>query len=323
MKRPIAWSAAALIAVLAVPPLHADAKTQTQTTFKLAGLMGRFLSHMIGGSEGVTSTEAVKGNRMSRINDRTGRIVDLDEQKVYTLDMKKKQYSVQTFAELRQQLEQEKAQVAKQSAESAPQQTEQAPPPEQVEFDANLKETGQHKTIAGYDTHEVILTITMRQKGQTLEQGGGLVMTETVWVGPHIAALDELRQFELRYFNAVYGQTFSGMDLQQMNAVSAMVPGAAAIGQHLATEGGKLQGSPLATTVVMERVKSQAEMQQAGASDSGGGGLGGLLARRLHRSQGEARSTVLTTTNETLSVGTSVSADDLAIPAGFKEKPAK
>ena len=38
-----------------------------------------------------------------------------------------------------------------------------------------MKETGQKKQIAGYDTHESVMTITVREKGKTLEEGGGLV----------------------------------------------------------------------------------------------------------------------------------------------------
>jgi hypothetical protein len=45
-----------------------------------------------------------------------------------------------------------------------------------------------------------------------------------------------------------------------------------------------------------------------------------MLARRMLRGKSEPRTTWLTTTSETQSIATSVSADDVAVPAGFKEK---
>ena len=44
----------------------------------------------------------------------------------------------------------------------------------EVEVDLQLKETGQKKTVNGFDTREVVMTITLREKGKTLEQAGGL-----------------------------------------------------------------------------------------------------------------------------------------------------
>ena len=47
------------------------------------------------GREGrIVATTAVKGNRKATINDTTGRIIDLSEEKVYDLDLKKKTYTV-------------------------------------------------------------------------------------------------------------------------------------------------------------------------------------------------------------------------------------
>ncbi len=164
---------------------------------------------MFGGKavkEGIVSTSAVKGNRKMTLNDTTGRIVDLAEEKVYDLDFKKKTYTGVTFAELRQQLKeaQEKAQreprrrrkkrpARKRKSERAGQQ--KAP---EMEVDFDVKETGQKKSIAGYDAREVVMTITVREKGKTLEDSGGLVVTSDMWLGPEIPAMRELAEFELR-----------------------------------------------------------------------------------------------------------------------------
>ena len=73
-----------------------------------------------GAREGVTSIVAVKGNRKATMSDSTGQIIDLSEEKIYDLDIKKKTYKVTTFAQLRAEME--KAQrEAEQSAREMPQ----------------------------------------------------------------------------------------------------------------------------------------------------------------------------------------------------------
>ena len=57
---------------------------------------------MFGGKaarDGVTSTVAVKGDRKATMNGETGQIIDLAEEKIYDLDLKKKSYKVTTFAQ--------------------------------------------------------------------------------------------------------------------------------------------------------------------------------------------------------------------------------
>jgi len=43
-----------------------------------------------------------------------------------------------------------------------------------MEIDFDVKNTGQQKAINGFDTHEAVMTITVREKGKTLEQAGGI-----------------------------------------------------------------------------------------------------------------------------------------------------
>src|SRR5687768_11173783 len=102
MKRTIATVSTLAVLAALTAALSADVKTREKTTFKLEGFLGRMVS-MFGPKDGVTSTVAVKGNRLARLNDTTGQIIDLTEQKVYDLDIKRKEYKVTTFAQLRQQ----------------------------------------------------------------------------------------------------------------------------------------------------------------------------------------------------------------------------
>lgn len=322
------FAALALVTAVAglTTSLYADVKTREKVTFKLEGFLGRMMN-VFGGSaakDGVTSTVAVKGDRLSRISDTTGQIVDLAEQKVYDLDVKKKEYRVTTFAELRRRL-QEAREKAEKEAKNRPaeEKSEIEQAGKEIEFEIDVKETGQQKTIAGFQTREAVLTITGREKGKKLEESGGFIMTNDLWLAPKIAALDEIVAFELKYFQAVYGEAL-GMDPQQTAALAAMFPSFQKMAAEMQSEGKKLQGTPLFTTMTFESMKSAEEMKAAGSQSSGGGGgisgrLGGMLARKM-RGPTQQRSTIMTTTVERLSIEPTASAEDVAIPAGFKEK---
>ena len=307
------------IIALSIAPLAADVKTRDKGQVKFEGFLGRMVG-MFGGKaarEGVVTTNAVKGDRKAQFNESTGRIVDLKEEKIYDLDMKKKTYEVTTFDELRRRMReaQEKAERDAQKEEAPPKDER---PAKEYEIDFNVKETGQKKSLAGYDAREVIMTITVREKGRTLEEGGGMVMTADSWLGPEIPAMKELAAFEMRYWQALAPET-AGVSAEQMAAVIAMYPMVKNAMERLQKENVKLQGTPLATTTTFESIKSKAQMEQQ-AQSGGGGGLGGMLARRIAKRDDKPRATIFTINHETLEVSTSVAADDLAIPAGFKQK---
>ena len=94
------------VAATSTVALSADVKTRDKTQFKLEGMLGK-MAGMFGGKaakDGLEATNAVKGHRKIELGDTTGRIIDLKEEKVYELDMKKKTYEVTTFDELRQRM---------------------------------------------------------------------------------------------------------------------------------------------------------------------------------------------------------------------------
>ena len=91
------------VCLAASVPLSADIRTDQKVRFQLGGAIGK-LVNIFGGKgarEGVTSVVAVKGNRKATLSDTIGQIIDLSEEKIYDLDMKKKTYKVTTFAEIR------------------------------------------------------------------------------------------------------------------------------------------------------------------------------------------------------------------------------
>ena len=148
------------LAALATAPLFAEVKTRDRSSFKLEGFAGKLVGMFAGkaAKEGVDGMTAVKGDRKAVINDTTGTIVDLSEEKVYTLDMKKKTYTVKTFDQIRKEMRDAEEQARKNAEKEQPsgQQQQAEKPQKEYEVDFDVKETGQKKQIAGYDAHEAI-----------------------------------------------------------------------------------------------------------------------------------------------------------------------
>ena len=320
----IACAVALPLVALLGSPLAADVRTREKTQIKFEGMLGRVVG-MFGGKaarEGIVSTSAVKGDRKATFNEHTGQIVDLGEEKVYEVDFRKKEYRVTTFEELRRRMK-EAQEKAKEDMEREEERTGEKPdePTKEWEIDFDVKETGQRKTFAGHDARQVIMTVTVREKGKALEDGGGLVMTNDGWLGPELPALKELAEFDIRYYKQLYGADGLGLGAEQMAMVMAMYPMLKQASERLAQEGDKLAGTPLASTTTFEVVKSKAQMEAAGQQSGGGGGLGGMLARKMMKKEpAKARATIFTTQHEFQDVSTTVAAADIEIPAGFKEK---
>jgi hypothetical protein len=326
--------------------VRADVKADEKNRVQLAGVIGGMVNFFGGRAarEGVTSTVIVKSDRKATLHEDNEQIVDLAEEKIYDLDLKKKTYKVTTFAELRRQFEEAQRKAAEDakreetSAKDSP--AERDPNAKEMEVDVDVKNTGEKKTINGFDTHEAVMTVTVREKGKTLEQGGGLVITSDMWLVPTIKAMKEVTDFDARYAQKLYGTMIGGVSAQQMAAALALYPMLEQAAGKMNAEGVKMDGTAIQTTTTMDSVKSAEQMQQeAKASTStqddgdakpqGGvsGAVGGFLARRMKKNADEkegapkdkARATFMTTNHEVLKVATDVTAADVAVPAGFRE----
>jgi hypothetical protein len=205
-----------------------------------------------------------------------------------------------------------------------------------MEIDFSIKEPGQTRTISGYDCREVVVTVAAHEKGRTLEEAGGTVMTSRIWYGPEIQAMKEIADFDVRYFQALGEPSFGGMTAQDMAAAAAMYPAMKEMMGKVEAEKVNVKGTPILTETTMETVRSpeqvakenQDEKERESSSPASLGGLGGMLGRKIMRKKEQPapsapasnRTTVMTMNHELLKVSTSVAATDVAVPAGFKEK---
>jgi hypothetical protein len=318
--------------------LKADVKADEKARVEFAGALGKIVN-IFGGKaarEGTSTTVAVKGDRKSSLNGDTGQIIDLSEEKVYDLDMKKKTYKVTTFDELRRRMEEQQKRAQEAAAKQPAAAPKPTPAPEknqkQMDIEFSLKETGQKKNINGFDTREIVMTITMHEKGRTLDESGGIVLTSDMWMGPKIAAMREIPEFDQRYWQKLHGNAMvAGASEEQMATAMAMYPMMKDAVSRMNSENVKMDGTPIQTVTTIDSVKSADEMAQAQNSEEAKPtpaptGLGGLLAKKMmQKKQAQAqnespnRATIMTTTTEVLKVTTELAATDVAIPAGFKE----
>lgn len=333
-------AAALTLCLLLVSTRHlgADVKADEKGLVKFEGTLGRVVN-LFGGKaarEGLISTVAVKGDRKATLNGASGQIIDLNEEKIYDLDIRRKTYKVTTFTELRRRMEeaQRKAEedARKEQTREQPSEPVRDPNQKELEVDYNVKETGERKAINGFDTRQFIMTIALREKGKTLEAGGGMVLTADTWLAPTIAAMKEIVQFDVRYAQKLQGPMVAGASAEEMAAALAMYPGLKDALGRMRSEGAQMDGTPILTTLTVESVKSaeqvaaeqkQGEESKSTSSGTVGGMLGGLARRAAKRGDvaagPKARATFMTTTNEVMSVATTVAPADVAVPAGFKE----
>ena len=335
------------LAALAAPVSRSAVKTEEKSQMQFEGGLGKMMSIFARSAQKpMTNTVAVKGNRKMTLNDATGQLINLDEEKIYEIDARGKSYRVMTFEEMRRR-QQEAAEKASGRAASRESGAKSEKGEQNVEIDFDLKESGQRKNINGYDTHEVVMTITVRQKGKTLDEGGGMVMTSNMWMGPRIAATKEIQDFDRRFAEKMqYGSALAGME--QMAAAMAMYPQMKQALGKFQTENVNMNGTPILTVMRMETVpdpsqRSSAQNSQEQRSEDSTsvtpsvrgvlGGLGGFGRRKNKKSDSSAdsasgaapagtpgRSSLLTMNHELVRVSGDVAESDLAIPAGFKEK---
>lgn len=302
----------------------AEGNVQQKTRVQFGGVIGG-IANVFGGKaarEGVTSTTAVKGDRRLTTTDRSGELVDLSEEKIYRLDYGRKTYEVVTFDELRKQYEEARRQAAKDAKEAGKEKKNAKDEGPEYEVDFDIDETGQKQTINGFNTRQVIVTATVREKGKKLEQSGGAVLTADLWMGPKVPVLAELNAFNARYYKQLYGDATA--EMQQMAVLMATQPAFAKAMSEFSKKRGSFDGEAIRTTLVFETVAAPGQQAEA-QEESGGGLVGGLLNRAIKKrqeSKGEAskpgRAKLFESTTELLAA--SDDAGDVGLPAGFKQR---
>jgi hypothetical protein len=304
--------------------------------------------------EPIESTVAVKGDRMVHRTASSATVIDLNSQTITTIDTERKTYSVMTFEEMKQMLEQVS-------------QGRQGGDQPQPKIKVSVQNTGNAKQIAGFEAKELVMKMEMENTDPKTGQTGTMTITSDMWIAPAVSGYDEVRAFQKRMaekLNWAPGgnmfmsnpQVSQGMaqmyreagKLDGVPVLTNITMGGSGTGTGAAPAGGEAQ-QPAASPQTQTQTQPQAQPQQAPQPSVGGalgglssrlGGLGGL-GRRRQQSQdtpapaqqpaqttqqpapaGNAPGTGSLLEMTTESSGFSSAAVDaslFAIPAGFKK----
>ncbi len=296
-------------------------------------------------AEPTVSTEAVKGNRMARISARTAQIIDLDKEAITHIDFDKKTYSVMTFAEMKQMMQDAMARMQGKKADTEA-------PKADLSFKASVKQTGKTKDVNGVNAQEYILTMVMNATDKQSGQGGAMNMTNDMWMAPEIAGYQEIKNFQRRMAEKM------GTMMAGANPMAMMRPEMAGGMAEMAKEMSKLKGIPVMTVMRMgstadgkplpaaseaPELSSQSQVQMPSAGDIAGraaasaalgrlGGLGGFGKKKspsqdqpsgdASPSGGQGGGLLMETTTEMSGFSAAtVDASKFEVPAGFKQVP--
>jgi hypothetical protein len=286
--------------------------------------------------EPVQSTVSVKGDRMLHRSQQQATVIDLAAQTVTTIDLQKKTYTVMTFEEFRQMMEQMSQKMQKSQDQGG-----------KMEIKVSTKDTGNTKEIAGYQAKELVLRMEMQATDQKSGQQGSMVITSDMWLAPSIAGYQEVRAFQTRMAEKLAFNPGGGMFMSSPEASKNM--------GELYKEMGKLDGIPVLQTISMGGAaqpgsgdssaqpggggQQPQQQQQPAARPSLGGALGGALGGRFglgkkkqqddqastgqpsQQQQGNGNPGSLMEATTEMSGFSSGPVDDstFAVPAGFKK----
>jgi hypothetical protein len=214
-------------------------------------------------------------------------ITDIDADVVRTLDRKKKTYTERPIT-LPKEKEQPPGQAEKDKGAG-----EEKPKVRVVRNEISVKDTGEKKTINGFDCNRYVVTWLIETENIETGERSKTTMTNDLWNTPETKEIRALQKEELEFANAYMkklGLSVSPEDARKfgMTAVAGMFgDDEQAVKKklkELQEKMAKIKGYPIATALKWE-VESPEAARQAGVEKTGkesegvdlSGGIGGLL----------------------------------------------
>ena len=279
-------------------------------------------------------------------------IVRLDQDKIYHLNINKKEYTETTFEQMREQLKKMSDQMASADEKKQPSAVDESKcewlPPK-----AEVKKTGEKAQFAGFDSER--LTITASQPCKDKETGSicevALVLDE--WLSTSFAESAEAQKFYKAYAAKMGLDPSTSQDVtQKAQSLFSRYKG---IWSQIASKMQGVKGYPVKTSFTLAlggaQCKSSNAQQAQSSSDSdnsgGPAGLAGAMAGKLgglfHKKKDDADTpaaqpapattpvsvppgdvALMTVSSQLVSVSTNgAGADAFTVPADFKRQETK
>jgi hypothetical protein len=136
--------------------------------------------------EPIQSTIAIKGDKMVHRSATHASVIDLASGTITSIDFQKKTYSVMTFEEMKQFMEQMAEKAQKGGGKS------------DMKFKVSADATGKSKQIAGLEAKEMIMRMEMEATDEKSGQKGGMTVTTDMWISSGVSGYQEMRDFHKR-----------------------------------------------------------------------------------------------------------------------------
>jgi len=335
--------------VFAPSVLRADF-SYTQTTRVTGGTllnMSRFMPGAGAIKEPQTHTIAVKGGKMVTYDNNMATIIDPDGETMTQIDFKKKQYSVITFAEMKQALQALQQQMQQMQAQQQQSEAQQGMPPvnplEAIKI--SVSDTGQSKVISGLDTKQFVLTMEIAPPQGAPAGQPPAKTTMDAWVAPTLPGYEEVTQVGAKMASKM-AELSPGA-----NPMAMFRPDVAKTASSMAQEMSKMKGIPVYETLTMagfapatpnlgeaakdsakDAAKESAIQGALGRSRLGGlgGALGALGRKKEEPKKDESKQTtqqevvlqpvtLMEQVTEITNLSSTVDASKFSVPAGFKQ----
>lgn len=279
-------------------------------------------------SEPNQSTVAVKGDKMVHRSPQHTAVIDLASQTITSIDMQKKTYSVITFEEMKQALEQMSQKMQQQKNNDKG----------DMKFKVSAKKTDNTKQINGFEAKEMVLTMEMEGTDKKSGQTGSMVVVADTWIAPSVPGYGEVRDFYRKMAEKLHWTPGGNMFMNRPDVVEGMA--------EVYKESAKLDGMPVYQTTTMgaegtvpadgSSPQPTAQQQQpAPERPSIGGALGGALGGKFglgrkkpqkeeqpapSSGNSQASGSLIEMTTEMNSFSSNpVDASQFEVPAGFKK----
>jgi hypothetical protein len=296
-------------------PAFADVTYEEQTT--MSGMM-----QMFGMGKPTKSVTRVSGDFLRTDNGDEATIIDIAGERILNLDTKKKTYSVTTFAEMKQQMEQAMAQLAGKDAKKAekPEEAKDV----SMKTEVRVTDTGRTETIQGASCKQYLLEMDLTAKSEKEQQSGTMSTLTEMWMAKDVPGLAELNGFYRKM-----GEKAGSFGVNQQWAAATVQGPAQSMGadiQKMSDEMKKMEGHPMRTVLYMgsvEAAKKEA-LGEKPAEPQGGGGLAEML-KKMQNPQAQGGESggggvIMRVTTETIKISTgAIDPSIFAVPGDFKQ----
>jgi hypothetical protein len=346
---------------------QADVTIERSTSVEGVGAMA--LGNMTGTSKTVISGDKLRTDTDTKMSSKVvgflarnaagpnAEIILLDQDKLYHLNINKKEYTETTFEQMHAQVQKASDQMNSNEAKQQPSAVDQSKcmwlPPK-----VSVNKTGEKAQFAGYDSERV--TITASQPCQDKDTGSicEVVLILDQWMAPGFAESAEVRKFYSSYAAKMGMEPSSSEDASQR--AKLMFSQYKGIWTEVASKMQNVKGYPVRSSFTLalggaqckDSNAQQAQSNQTASGqpdDSSGGpaGIAGVMAGKLgglfHKNKSDADTpaaqpspvvtpvavpegdvALMTVSSQLISVSTNAaSADAFMVPAGFKKQELK